>query len=137
MTDIDLRPPEFNIWLLAGDNIDSFEVTVTDDEGEDVSDIVNGTWAAQIRKDRNSDSDLHATWQIAPNGEGTGVILSLDEGTIRSLHEAHAKRVRDPDKGPVMRYTGYWDVECRPVGGGRMTFYQGTFNVDADVTRLP
>lgn len=115
--------------MLAGDSLDGLEVTV-DDPG-----YAGGSWTAQLRPTPDSEQ-LHASFTIVPNGEGTGVILSLDGATTRQLHTAHARIVRDERRGLVKRYTAVFDVQSIPAGGGSvLTAVSGTLTVDQDVTR--
>lgn len=129
MPTYDLRPVVVDIAMLAGDSLDGLEVTVDDPV------YAGGSWSAQLRPTADSEQ-LHASFTIVPNGEGTGVILSLDGATTRLVHSTYARVVRDETRGLVRRYVGVFDVQSIPAGGGSvLTAVSGTLTVDQDVTR--
>lgn len=128
MTDIDLRAKVFNFWISAGDSLDGFEVTVDDPS------YAAGTWTAQIRA-TPSDAVVQASFQIVPNGAGTGVVCSLDDDTVRALHDAHARVVRDPELGLVNRSEHVYDVQSTYGANNTLTAVKGTITIDQDVTR--
>lgn len=128
MTELDLRPPGFRIVLPAGDSFDALELTV------DEPMFAAGTWTAQLRGTAPEEV-VHASFQITPNGAGTGVVLSLDAGTTRALHTEYARFVRDPELGMVNRYEGVFDAQSVAVDGSTLTAISGTLILDQDVTR--
>jgi hypothetical protein len=124
MASIDTRPKVVDIAHYAGDTL-TIRVNVSDVV------VAGREWSAQVRALR--DGTLDAEFLIQT--DELGAWLTLPEAETRRL--ANGGELVRATRGRVLRYTGDWDVQVAPVGGGDpvTTFAQGKLTIDLDVTR--
>ena len=124
---IDLRPPQLNLELYAGDGT-TFRITVTDVDDNPV-DLI-GTIKAQIRANRLPHiptpdvNPVLADFDVDLTDAATGIVrLSLTGVQTQALVTTDKK------------FVGVWDCEWDPTGEQPRTICQGKVECLADVTR--
>jgi hypothetical protein len=110
----DTRPQTVDIHHYGGDTL-SIHIKI------DAAVVAEREWSAQVRS-RRGGSHVDATFIILPDEHGAYVQLKAED-TLR----LSARNV----------YTGFWDVQLAPAGGGDpvTTLVEGTLRIYPDVTR--
>jgi hypothetical protein len=131
MTTLDFTPDIVPLKGLAGDTL-SFTVKVP------TAFIAGREWSAQVRSVPGSPG-VDATFNITPptvtDGHATLTLSSADTARLATLGGTQAVRIGGSGKAVV--YTGVWDCQLAPAGGGdpTTTLVRGPISIDGDVTR--
>jgi len=125
------EPDVVDLKGYAGDTLTRRVEVLTDPAGF----IAGRIWSAQVRSAWNA-TGVDATFQVFPDTTGCTLVLSeADTSALLGLSTARtspAVRALVGDK-----YTGVWDVQLAPAGGGdpTTTVCRGTVTILGDVTR--
>lgn len=134
MTTLDFRPKIANLQCRAGDTI-SFTVTAPTEF------IAGRLWTAQVRSSSGS-SVVDATFYIVPpsvpDGPAYLALRAMDTARLAAMGStSQAQRITGGSGRGVVLYSGVWDCQIAPAGGGdpTNTLACGTVEIEGDVTR--
>jgi hypothetical protein len=133
MATLDTSPQQVDLVGYAGDTL-SFSVTAP------TTFIAGRGWSAQVRSTVDA-ATVDAEFQvIAPTVVDGPAFLTLTADDTRALHSGGATATRVVGGRAVTSgtYSGFWDVQLAPAGGGDpvTTLVQGKITIPGDITRV-
>ena len=133
MTTLDFTPKVVNLKCHAGDTA-SFRVFAS------TAFVAGRVWTAQVRSASGS-ALVDATLQVVPptvtDGPAYLTLTSADSARLAAMgNGVQVMRLTGGGEAPVL-YSGVWDCQVAPVGGGdpTNTVAHGSVTISGDVTR--
>jgi hypothetical protein len=125
------EPDVVDLKGYAGDTLTRRIEILTDPAGF----IAGRVFTAQVRAAWNA-TDVDAEFGVTQDGTGATLVLSAaDTAALLGLSTARTSPATRAILGD--KYTGVWDVQLAPAGGGdpTTTVCRGTVTITGDVTR--